>query len=78
MPTAELTLRLPAEEVEFLKAYAQEHGTTAAELLATYVKRLRANGQKPLHPDVANITGLIPVDTDVTAEYRQHMLDKHK
>jgi hypothetical protein len=78
MPTAELTLRLPVEEVEFLKAYAQEHGTTAAELLAGYVRRLQANGHKPLHPDVVGITGLVPPDSDVKAEYRQHLLDKHK
>ena len=78
MPTAELTLQLPAEEVEFLKAYAKEQGTTAAELLATYVKRLRANGHKPLHPDIVNITGLMPADIDVKAEYRQHLLDKHQ
>ena len=78
MPTTELTLQLPAEEVEFLKTYAQEHGTTAAELLATYVKRLRTNGHKPLHPDIVSITGLIPMGIDVRAEYRQQLLDKHK
>lgn len=78
MPTAELTLRLPAEEVEFLKAYAQEHGTTAAELLGRYVKRLKANGRKPLHPDIVSITGLVPEDIDVKGGYRQHLLDKHK
>jgi hypothetical protein len=77
MPTAELTLKLPAEEVEFLKAYAQEHGTTAAELLATYVKRLKATGHQPLHPDVVSITGLVPAEIDAKAEYRQHLLDKH-
>ena len=78
MPTAELTLQLPAEEIEFLKAYAQEHGTTAAELLGRYVKRLKANGHQPLHPDVLSITGLVPADIDVKTEYRQHLLDKHQ
>jgi hypothetical protein len=78
MPTAELTVQLPAEEIEFLKAYAQEHGTTAAELLERYVKRLKANGRHRLHPDIVNLTGLVPADLDVTAEYRQHLLDKHK
>jgi hypothetical protein len=76
MPTAELTLKLPAEEVEFLKAYAQ-HGTTAAELLATYVERLKATGHPPLHPDIVSITGLVPAEIDAKAEYRQHLLDKH-
>ena len=78
MPTAELTLQLPVDEIEFLNAYAQEHGTTATELLERYVKQLKANGHKALHPDILSITGLVPADIDVKAEYRQHLLDKHK
>ncbi len=78
MPSAELTVQLPAEEVEFLKSYAQEHGTTVAEIFARYVKRLKSSARPPLHPDIVSITGLVPDHIDVGAEYRQHLLDKHR
>ncbi len=77
MPDAELTVQLPAEEIEFLKKYAQEHGTTATEILARYVHRLKTSAHRPLHPEVTQITGLVPETTDASAEYRQHLLDKH-
>ena len=78
MPSAELTLQLPAEEVEFLKSYAREHGTTVAETVARYVKRLKRAEKKPLHPDIVNITGLVPQNLDAEAEHRLHLLDKHR
>jgi hypothetical protein len=31
MPTATLTVNLPAEEIEFLQKYAEQHGLTAAD-----------------------------------------------
>ena len=76
MPSAELTVQLPAEEIEFLNSYAREHGTTVAEIVARYVKRLKSSESKPLHPDIVNITGLVPPHLDAEAEHRQHLLDK--
>lgn len=78
MPAAELTVPLPPEEIEFLQKYAREHGTTAAEIVARYVHRLKTAASRPLHPEVAQITGLIPETTDASAEYRQRLLDKHR
>jgi hypothetical protein len=78
MITAELTVQLPGEEVEFLKTYAQQHGTTVTDLLTRYVKRLQSSARPPLHPDIVNITGLVPEHLDARAEYRQHLLDKHR
>lgn len=78
MPSAQLTVQLPAEEVEFLKNYAQEHGTTVAEIVGRYVKRLKNSPRPPLHPDIVNITGLVPQTFDASAEYRQHLLEKHR
>src|SRR6266699_2243369 len=48
MPMAELIIQLPAEQIEFLKNYAQQHGTTVAEILASHVSRLRAADRPPL------------------------------
>ena len=77
MPTATLTVNLPAEEVEFLKTYARQRGLTAAEVVARYVQRLKTAAAPAIHPEVEAITGLIPLETDAEAEYRQHLLDKH-
>src|SRR2546428_11932738 len=78
MPTAELTLQLPLDEVKFLEAYAQEHGTTPTEVLARYVHRLKNTQKRALHPDVLNITGLVPEHIDSKAEYLQHLRGKHQ
>jgi hypothetical protein len=78
MPSAELTVQLPAEEVEFLKSYAREHGTTVAEIVARYVQRLKRSEKQPLHPDIVNLTGLVPQNLDAGSEHRRHLLDKHR
>ena len=33
---------------------------------------------KALHPDIVNITGLVPQNLDAEAEHRRHLLDKHR
>ena len=60
MPTATLTVNLPSEEIEFLQKYAQQHGLTAAEVVARYLHRLKSGAQPAIHPEVAALTGLVP------------------
>jgi tryptophan synthase alpha subunit len=36
--SAELTIELPAEEADFLRAYAREHGITVSILMARYAQ----------------------------------------
>jgi len=78
MPSAELTIELPAEEVDFLQAYAKEHGTTVAGLMARYAQALRSAPRRPIHPDVQKLTGLIPPEIDAKETYIQHILEKHR
>lgn len=78
MPTATLTVNLPSEEVEFLQEYAQQHGLTAADVVARYLHRLKAGGQAAIHPEVAALTGLVPAETEVEAQYHRHLLDKRQ
>ena len=78
MPTAELTLELPADEIQFLKAYAEEHGTTIAALVEAYVRRLKDSGRQPLHPDVLSLTGLVPPELDAKTEHIKRLLEKHR
>lgn len=78
MPTAELTLQLPAEEVEFLKDYARQRGITVTELVARYVRLLHKMPARPPHPDNLQFTALVPEDVDARELYLQHMLEKHR
>ncbi|MGO9200057.1 MAG: DUF6364 family protein [Limisphaerales bacterium] len=78
MPNGTLTVNLPAEEIEFLKAYARQHGMTAAEVVGRYVQRLKSATQPPIHPEVAAISGLVPPGSDARTEYRQRLLEKHR
>jgi hypothetical protein len=78
MPNATLTVSLPPEEAAFLEAYAKERGVTAADLVSRYVQRLRTVAGRGIHPEVRALSGIIPAQVDVEAEYRHHLLEKHR
>lgn len=76
---AKLTVRLPQENLEFVKRYAVEHGLTVTDVLNRFLTRLRegAEGRK-IHPDVERISGLVPPQVDADALYHEHLLEKHE
>jgi len=78
MPTAELTVQLPAEEVDFLKAYADEHGTTVDALMTRYAQALRNAPRRPPHPANLQFTGAIPSGVEAREVYLQHIVEKHR
>lgn len=78
MSTAKLTVRLPKQDLEFAKQYAQEHRITVTELIDRYLRRLRGGQPVVIHPEVERISGLVPLDVDAEALYHEHLLDKHK
>ena len=59
MDTAKLTVRLPKNDLEFAKRYAQAHRMTVTELIGRYLRWLQA-GVGVIHPEVERISGLIP------------------
>jgi len=79
--TVPLHLKLPADEVESLQAFAIAHGLTMAKLVSRWAKSLNAanrSGLSAIHPDVIAITGLVPREwTDVKIEHQHHLLTKH-
>jgi len=77
MDTAKLTVRLPKNDLEFAKQYAQAHRITVTELIDRYLRSLQA-GVGAIHPEVERISGLIPMDVDARAEYREHLLEKYR
>jgi hypothetical protein len=77
MPTAELTVEMPVEELDFLRAYAKAQGTTVAMLMQRYAQALRNAPRRTPHPANVQLTGTIPSDVDAREVYRQHILKKH-
>jgi hypothetical protein len=81
MSTVPLHLKLPADEVESLRAFAIAHGLTMAELVSRWAQNLKAANLSRLsviHPDVIAITGLVPREwTDMEIEHQHHLLTKH-
>ena len=77
METVKLTVRLPKNDLDFAKEYAQAHRITLTELIDRYLRSLRG-GTGPIHPEVEKISGLIPAEVDARDEYRKHALEKHR
>lgn len=78
MLTAELTIELPAEELDFLQAYAKEHGTSVATLMARYAQALRNAPRRPPHPANVQFTGTVPAEVDAREIYVAAMIEKHR
>jgi hypothetical protein len=78
MPSAELTIEMPEEEVDFLQAYAKEHGTTIAILMGRYAQALRNAPRRPPHPANVQFTGTIPIEVDAGEAFLEHMIEKHR
>jgi hypothetical protein len=79
---AKLTVRLPTENLEFVKRYAAENGVTVTDVLNRFLTRLRHGGARSdLHPSVERLRGLLPADLDTPDGrdlYHEHLLDKHR
>jgi len=74
-----LTVRLPQENLEFVKRYAAEHQLTVTDVLDRYLTRLREGAEgRLIHPEVERISGLVPSEVDARALYHEHLLRKHE
>lgn len=77
METVKLTIRLPAEDIAFVKGYAKAHGLSVTEVIDRYLRRMRALGEGELAPAVEELTGLLPKDLDLQAERDRYLDEKH-
>lgn len=78
--TTKLTIRLPREQVQFLKAFAAAHELTATEVISRYLRRLaqRQNlALSELSPELREFIGSIPADVDWKAERDAHLDKKY-
>lgn len=77
--TAKLTIRLPQEDLDFVRRYAREHGVTITSIVNRYLTRLReGTDAKTIHPDVEKISGLVPSGVDAREAYRERLEEKHR
>lgn len=76
---SKLTVRLPDDNLDYLKRYSAEHGVTVTEVLDRFLTRLREGAEeRTIHPEVEKISGLIPADVDARALYYEHLMEKHR
>lgn len=75
--TAKLTIRLPKQDVAFVKEYARAHGLTVTEVIDRYLRRIRALESREPAPELDIISGILPSDAGLEEEYRRHQLEKH-
>jgi len=78
MDTRKLTVRLPADDIAFLKGYARHHGITVTEALHRYLYRLREMERTEIHPEVSRFTGLVPSDVDAREAHAVRLAEKHR
>ena len=72
-----LTIRLPDEDLSFLRAYSAALGTSPEAFLARQARNLREHFQTPLQPEVMAASGIIPPETDGLESHREHLDRKH-
>lgn len=75
--STKLTIRLPTQHVEYVKAYAKAHGLTVTEVIDRFLRRMQALDEQAPSAELNAITGLVPNDIDAREDYRRHVLEKH-
>lgn len=78
METKKLTVRLPVDDITYLKEYAQQRGITVTEALHRYLQRLMELERIDIHPEVSKLSGLVPSDVDAIEAYANHLDRKHR
>ena len=77
MARAKLTVRLPEENLAFLKEIAAANHVTVTEMIGRYLMRLRKQMESPIHPEVQRVTGLVPADVNAREVWRATLERKH-
>jgi hypothetical protein len=71
LETTNLTIRLPVEDVVFVKRYAKANELSVTEVIERYLRRMRLLDNEAPPATLDEITGLLPADMDVEAEMRE-------
>ena len=72
-----ITIPLPDEDLEFLRAYTSARGISAEAFLAQQAHNLRTHLLRSAHPEVERASGVILPDVDGREAHRAHLEKKH-
>ena len=72
-----ITIPLPDEDLEFLRAYARARGSSAEAFLAQQAHNLRTHLQLPAQPEVERASGVISPEVSGEETYRSWLEKKH-
>jgi hypothetical protein len=73
-----ITISMPQADLEYLQRLAAKEGVSLDDYLAKQSRWLRQLVERPLHPDVLALSGIIKDDVDDEKKlYHEHMLEKH-
>lgn len=75
--TSKLTIRLPVEDVNFVKRYAKANGLSVTEVIDRYLRRMRLLDSETPPAALDEIAGLLPADMDADAEVHERRSIKH-
>lgn len=75
--TSRLTIRLPVENVVFVKRYAKADGLSVTEVIDRYLRRMRLLDNEAPPAALDEITGLLPADIDAEAEIGKRWSSRH-
>ena len=76
--TKKLTVRLPQDDLTFIKQYAKKHNVTVTELVKRYFGQLRQSSDDAIDYRLQAITGLLPKTVDAKQDYYDHLEKKHQ
>ena len=72
-----IIIPLPEEDLAFLRAYSEAHGTSVEAFLARQARNLREHLQTPLSQVVIEASGIIDPTIDGETLYRAHLEEKY-
>jgi len=72
-----ITIVLPEEDLAFLRAYSEAHGSSAEEFLARQARNLREHLQRPLQPEVVAASGIISGGVAGERAHHEYLQMKH-
>ena len=72
-----ITVPLSDEDLAFLRAHAEAHGTSAEAFLARQAHSLRELLQAPVRPEVTAASGIIAPEVAGEEAHREHLATKH-
>ena len=69
MHTLPITIQIPAPHKSFLESYTRRHQVTLSQLIDTFVEQLQVVEGYTVHPDLRELSGILPADIDGQQEY---------